>query len=363
MRVLVTSVPTPGHVNPLVPLALRLQADGDDVLWAAGPDACQRLSELGVRTETAGPPMSVWFERLRARTRGQPGDGIPLDRRSHWFVPRLFGEVGAPLMVDDLLAVARRFAPDVVLYESRCYAAPLAARLVGAQPVLRAVTMLMPPEIEHLANDAVTPLWRELGLDPPYLAGAFDGLVMSEWPASLDDPSEYGELVVHRLAPASQDDASPKWLTTWVQAQHGRQIVYATLGTQSTGTGAFRLLLDAVADEDVAVLMTVGSTIDVDALGTLPANVRVERYVPQEQLLPHCAAAITHGGSGTTLGALAKPCRRSSFRRAPTSSSTRPSWNGPLSDEVSPLLSMRQRCAKHCGRSSTTRPSPSTRNG
>ncbi len=37
----------------------------------------------------------------------------------------------------------------------------------------------------------------------------------------------------------------------------------------------------------------------------MPAHVRVERFVPQAQVLPSCAAVLTHGGSGTTLGALA----------------------------------------------------------
>ena len=31
----------------------------------------------------------------------------------------------------------------------------------------------------------------------------------------------------------------------------------------------------------------------------------MHRYIPQEQLLPHCAAVVTHGGAGSTLGALA----------------------------------------------------------
>ena len=40
-------------------------------------------------------------------------------------------------------------------------------------------------------------------------------------------------------------------------------------------------------------------------LGPQPSNVHVHRYIPQEQLLPHCAAVATHGGAGSTLGALA----------------------------------------------------------
>jgi UDP:flavonoid glycosyltransferase YjiC (YdhE family) len=37
----------------------------------------------------------------------------------------------------------------------------------------------------------------------------------------------------------------------------------------------------------------------------VPPNVRVEQFVPQATVLPSCAAVISHGGSGTLLGALA----------------------------------------------------------
>jgi UDP:flavonoid glycosyltransferase YjiC (YdhE family) len=305
VRVLIATVPAAGHVNPLVPLALRLQALGDEVVWATGPDMTERLATQGLRAVPVGPPLPTWFERLRARTRGQPGDGVPAERRAHWFVPRLFGEVGAALMVDDLLALARDVMPDVIVYESRCYAAAAVAKATGTVPVLRAVTSLLPAEVETLAGDAVTPLWRELGLDPPILAGMFDGLVLSEWPASLDDPSGYPGLVVDRLAPSPVETPPPDWLGSWVSKQAGRPIVYATVGTASSAVGPLALLLDALGVEDVAVLMTIGDAVDPDALGIPPPNVRLERYVPQDAVLPHCAGVVSHGGSGTTLGALA----------------------------------------------------------
>ena len=51
--------------------------------------------------------------------------------------------------------------------------------------------------------------------------------------------------------------------------------------------------------------MTIGRHVDPDALGPLPANVRVERWVDQGEVMPHAAAMVGHGGSGGTLAALA----------------------------------------------------------
>jgi UDP:flavonoid glycosyltransferase YjiC (YdhE family) len=37
----------------------------------------------------------------------------------------------------------------------------------------------------------------------------------------------------------------------------------------------------------------------------LPDNVRVERFIPQAELLPYCSAVVHHAGAGTAFGALA----------------------------------------------------------
>ena len=86
-------------------------------------------------------------------------------------------------------------------------------------------------------------------------------------------------------------------------------LVYVTFGSV-TGSlppfaGAFREALDALAELDVRVLMTVGRTFDIAALGPVPANARVEQWLPQQAVLEQAAAMLGHGGFGTTMGALA----------------------------------------------------------
>jgi MGT family glycosyltransferase len=60
-----------------------------------------------------------------------------------------------------------------------------------------------------------------------------------------------------------------------------------------------------VAELPARVLLTVGRDLDLDALPPAPENVHVERWVPQQEVLGHAAAAVVHGGSGSTLGAIA----------------------------------------------------------
>ncbi|MBV8985589.1 MAG: glycosyltransferase, partial [Acidimicrobiia bacterium] len=81
--------------------------------------------------------------------------------------------------------------------------------------------------------------------------------------------------------------------------------MYVTLGTFSNNPDVFRLILHALADEPVSVVATIGRDNDPEALGPLPANARVDRFIPQADLFPQCAAVIHHAGAGTTFGVLA----------------------------------------------------------
>jgi MGT family glycosyltransferase len=81
--------------------------------------------------------------------------------------------------------------------------------------------------------------------------------------------------------------------------------VYLTLGTMFGNAEVFRTVLAGLAGEGVEVVVTVGADNDPAMLDPVPANTRVERYIPQAQLLPRCSAIVHHGGSGTMYGSLA----------------------------------------------------------
>ena len=98
-------------------------------------------------------------------------------------------------------------------------------------------------------------------------------------------------------------------LPGWWPGREEQPLVYVTFGSVAgsfpQALPAYGLALSAVADLPVRVLLTVGRDLDLDALPATPDNVRVEPWVPQQDVLGHAAAAVVHGGSGSTLGALA----------------------------------------------------------
>jgi UDP:flavonoid glycosyltransferase YjiC (YdhE family) len=81
--------------------------------------------------------------------------------------------------------------------------------------------------------------------------------------------------------------------------------VYATLGTVHNDLGVFRLILDSLAGLDCNVTMTVGRDNDPLGLEPIPSNAFVDRYVAQSFVLPHATVVVSHGGSGSMLGAFA----------------------------------------------------------
>lgn len=78
-----------------------------------------------------------------------------------------------------------------------------------------------------------------------------------------------------------------------------------TLGTVAlwSRTDLLRTAVAAVRDLVTSVVVTTGPN-DVASLGPLPDNVFAARYVPQQPVLARVDVVVSHGGAGTTLGAL-----------------------------------------------------------
>jgi MGT family glycosyltransferase len=104
------------------------------------------------------------------------------------------------------------------------------------------------------------------------------------------------------------DEAPRSTPAAWAQADDARPLVYITFGSIIGGIERFRsiyrMALDAVAELPVRALLTTGKGLEPAALGVIPANVHVEAWVPQRDVLPRAAALVCHGGSGTLLGGL-----------------------------------------------------------
>jgi MGT family glycosyltransferase len=64
-------------------------------------------------------------------------------------------------------------------------------------------------------------------------------------------------------------------------------------------------VLDGLRGLPFDVIATVGPHIDPAEFGKLPDRFELAEYVPQSDVLPRSDVVVSHGGSGSVLGALA----------------------------------------------------------
>jgi MGT family glycosyltransferase len=83
-------------------------------------------------------------------------------------------------------------------------------------------------------------------------------------------------------------------------------VIFATLGTVNNlgGQELFAAILEGVGKVAGTLILAVGADVDPAILGPQPAHIRVERYIPQSLIFPHCDLVIAHGGSATLIAAV-----------------------------------------------------------
>jgi UDP:flavonoid glycosyltransferase YjiC (YdhE family) len=300
MRVLFSCTAGDGHFAPLVPLAKASADAGHEVVFATAARCTERVAAAGFDNLPAGPGVDEIAEQMAAfRIRIQKVP--PHERRPETFAYR-FATLDAPAKLDALLAEAKAWQPDLIVHETADLAAPPVAAALDVPSVQHSFGRLLPHACLERAAPLTAPLWERLGLEPDPLSGEYRGPYIDICPPSFQDAAPPDDTRVLHLRPAARGAGDPAWRERLARE---RPVVYVTLGTVFNDADRFRTILMALVDVDATVLATVGRDNDPADIGRVSENVIVERYVPQADVLPLCHVAVGHGGSGSTLGALA----------------------------------------------------------
>jgi UDP:flavonoid glycosyltransferase YjiC (YdhE family) len=293
MRVLVASTGGAGHFNPLLPFADALARRGDEVLLVVPPSLAATAQATGHPCRTGAEPPADQMAAIRERFPTlPPGEAAVLMNRE------LFGRLCTAAMLPAMEGACREWRPGLVLREPCEYASAVVADRLGIPHAQVAISLA---EIEASALALAAPVLE------PYGSGLVQRIrsapYLTRFPGSLD-PSPFSATRRFReAAEAPRRTPLPDW---W--AGRAAPLIYLTFGSiaggLSVGAAAYRAALDAVTGLPVRVLLTVGRATDQSALGVVPENVHVEAWVPQADVLGHAAAVVSHGGSGTTFGAL-----------------------------------------------------------
>jgi UDP:flavonoid glycosyltransferase YjiC (YdhE family) len=291
MRILFTFIGGSGHFRPLIPVARAAQAAGHTVAIAGAGGRGPEIAAAGFTAFATSEPRT----RMRAadrRTVEIPDPEADVRQLADGFARR-----GARRHAAAILELARAWKPDVLVRDEVDFGTAIAAESLA----IPCATVLVLAAGGFLRKEVVAEPLHELrsayGLQPdPELAMLERHLVLSPFPPSFRNPRF--PLSAHTFSFRTAD-ASP------VDTASRTPTVYFTLGTVNNTTDLFSRVLAGLRELPVNVVVTVGERVDPGELGPLPGHVRVEQFIPQELLLPQCDLVVSHGGSGTVMGALA----------------------------------------------------------
>lgn len=298
---LCTSTGGAGHVGALAPVAEALRDRGHDVQWAVAADGAEVVAQMGFDCCAAG-----LTTKARRDAAGAAFDQImqlPMSERRGPLFAAFFARGAAPVMQRDLTPILDRMRPDVIVRETAELAAAPMAAARGIPLVTVAFSGVLPERARGEVLDDLRPVWEAEGLDEPTWADVYGQLYLHPFPPSFGQRPDSPVVRPLRRSRGVPSTARAPWLSALGTE---RPFVYVTSGTEQPSTMfPWRAVFAALGEMDTDAVATIGSHVDPENLGPVPVNVRVERFVPQADLLVQASAVVSHGGAGTVLGAAA----------------------------------------------------------
>lgn len=346
-RILFGSMPNTGHVRPGLPLVRELIAAGHEVTWYTGSSYGPAIQDAGATFVPMAPDRDfddAKLMRLAQESGREPGlAGLKYDLLTLFIRP-------VPLWVEELDGVAGRLDPDVIVVEHAFLAGLLVAEKRQIPSVAFSTTPLVLASIDtapfgtglapssskigrarnramnwlfkHVVfaeqQKAANDVRRQVGLHPRTsiffnwnfeLANRYLAATIPEFEYPRSDLPPQVRFTGAMLPAAASDWEPPEWWPDVADArQHGRPVILVTQGT--TATEVHKLLLPAIRALSGMDALVIGTTAGADPESILPtsrrpANLRLERFIPFANLLPHVDLMVSNGGYGGTQQALA----------------------------------------------------------
>ncbi|MEP9350360.1 glycosyltransferase [Xanthobacter sp. KR7-225] len=328
----VVAPPLPGHYNPLLVLARALGRRGHRVTFLHMADAGRLVAGKGADFHAVGQgtypagALKAYVDRL-AKPTGLIG---------------LLGTLRATaaqtdMLCRDLPAALRAIGAEAMIADQTEAAGGLVARALGL-PFLSTATALplnrepsVPPPFVPWPYDVsekglvmnkggywvtdllMSPMRKVLmrhgaafGLDPFADQGFSPLLTVSQVPRALDFPRAELPATFHYGSPW-RDGASPVPAAPLDLApDDGRPLVFCSLGTlQGARADIFLKVAEGARDLGARLLIAHGGLLVPREVARLEALCEVRAFVPQQEVLARCKAAVLHCGMNTVLDAMA----------------------------------------------------------
>ncbi|WCD89323.1 Oleandomycin glycosyltransferase [Streptomyces xanthophaeus] len=305
------SIAAHGHVNPSIEVIRELVARGHRVSYAIPAAFAGKVAQTG-----ATPVIYT--------------STLPTDDEPEAWGTELIDHL-EPFLNDAVQALPQLAAafdgdePDLVLHDITSYPAPVLAHRWGVPAVSLSPNLVA---WEGYEEEVAEPMFAGLKASErgqAYYAkfaawltenglgdqvDRFQGrprrsLVLI--PRALQPQADRVDPSVYTFVGACQGERAEQGGWQRPAAAAGKRVLLVSLGSAFTKQPAFyRACMDAFGDlPDWHVVLQIGKFTDEAALGAVPANVEVHRWVPQLDILRQADAFITHAGAGGSQEGLA----------------------------------------------------------
>ncbi len=220
-----------------------------------------------------------------------------------------------PPMVERTRSILQTVQPDVVVCPGNNWVGRIAAHLEAIKfaAIGTGLRILEPPSYESPERTTFAPQMKWLkeiikgyGVDPdfrsdelvsPWLNIVFTTREAAGRGATIGDDCQ---LVGPSLPPSLRGDELE---FPWEQLRSGAPIVYISFGSIFVDRSVFKLVAQALSDEDVQVVVN-GGIHAAEMAADWPPETIIRAYVPQPELLKRASVFVTHGGANSVTEAL-----------------------------------------------------------
>ncbi len=336
----------------MAPLAHALKNAGHDVAFATAPCFAEVVTRAGLECISAGMD---WDEQRLLET---VPELRPVTKmyRGEWMMNNIFLDRSPRQMIPDLLTIIAAWRPDLIIAGSLEFGGALAAEKAGLPYARGNYTVrwhrwllqhAVGPRMARLRQGAglpadpeltafgryldlcfAPPSWTfESALLRPALTRLVYGKVLSRhlplrqrlwglramlvqrlFARALRLHPEHGVVspTTHFIGEA-EHPALPG--PAWFQEMPRQPTIFVSLGTVLSAEypDIFDKILTGLRDQPVNLVMTMGGKSDPARFGAQPPNVRIVRFMTQDELaelLPHVDLCINHAGYSSVMEAL-----------------------------------------------------------
>jgi len=314
MRVLFTVSDWRGHYFCMVPLGWALQAAGHEVRVACTegqrvPVSAAGLVPVPVLDSLDMPTMVRMMNYAEAVEGRRTAPGLPLhpytgrpvrslaDFDVETEAERFWARSDAAVRrsYDGAVELARDWRPDLVVHDLMTPEGALAAMLTGVPSVYHPPGLFGTVETEpgvDLGDGDPSGSFPRYGREP--WSGTQIEYVIDTSPTAAAPPTGKARRLPERYVPYNGPGALPDWLARPPERPRVSVLWGNSSGAEADSVPALRAAIGALLDEGAEIVLTTGSG-QADAIGELPAEVRVLRNFPLRLLLATCTAAVHHG--------------------------------------------------------------------